>query len=316
MSLLCAGLYVGAILLATLGTARADVWRSCVDAIDRAERQAQIPPGLLHAIGRLESGKWHQDSQRTVPWPWTINAEGAGQYFDSKEQAVAAVEALMARGVKLIDVGCMQVNLHYHGDAFADLEDAFDPRRNAEYASELLNALYEETGSWDLAAGRYHSATPKFGVPYRERVMASWRQGRGVDTRDAAEPLTGAGDGRDSGEEPASDEHGRRIALVPIDGQRMQQILLVGQRRLLTARLNNQGATSGHTRLHGDRRPVSARSSAQTTGVWGQGRTTHSPKRDAQNEQAFAKRRAQVLERWRASNARSQGPVFILDDES
>ncbi|MCP5363663.1 MAG: transglycosylase SLT domain-containing protein [Hyphomicrobiales bacterium] len=312
MSLLCAGLCVGAILFATVGVARADVWRSCVDAIDRAERQAQIPPGLLHAIGRLESGKWHQDSQSTVPWPWTINAEGAGQYFDSKEEAVAAVEALMARGVKLIDVGCMQVNLYYHGDVFADLEDAFDPRRNAEYASELLNSLYEETGSWDLAAGRYHSATPKFGVPYRERVMASWRQGRGVAEHDGAEPLTEAGDGQDSAEEPASDELGRRVALVPIDGERMQQILLVGQRRLLAARLNNQGTTGDHTRLLGERR----RSSAQTTGVWRQGRTTQSPQRDAQSEQSFAKRRAQVLERWRASNIRTQGPVFILDDQS
>ena len=35
--------------------------------------------------------------------------------------AIAAVTRLRARGIRNIDVGCMQVNLHYHGQHFETL---------------------------------------------------------------------------------------------------------------------------------------------------------------------------------------------------
>ena len=40
------------------------------------------------------------------PWPWAIDADGVGQFFATKAQAVAAVSALQAQGVHSIDVGC------------------------------------------------------------------------------------------------------------------------------------------------------------------------------------------------------------------
>ena len=43
-----------------------------------------------------------------------MNAEGVGTYYPSKAAAIAAVEALQARGVQSADVGCMQVNLLHH----------------------------------------------------------------------------------------------------------------------------------------------------------------------------------------------------------
>jgi len=309
---------IGALVVTAMETARADISRACVDAINAVERRAEIPPGLLHAIGRLESGKWDKDRQRVVPWPWTINAEGSGQYFDTKNQAIAAVQALLDRGVKLVDVGCMQVNLHYHGQAFESLDDALDPHRNAEYAAQLLNSLYEETGSWNLAAGRYHSATPQFNVPYRERVMAAWRQGRGLDSLDGALPGEDTRDGDNRGEGLASDEPRKRVAFVPIDSERMQKILLIGQRRLHASRLKNRTSSRGDTLLRGARRTFPEGSKALAAGNRSPGAIVERLRRDPLKEQAFAKRRAQVLERWRSSRVRSggQGPVFILDDES
>jgi hypothetical protein len=56
------------------------------------------------------------------PWPWAIDADGVGQFFATKAQAVAAVAALQAQGVHSIDVGCMQVNLMHHPDAFTSLD--------------------------------------------------------------------------------------------------------------------------------------------------------------------------------------------------
>ncbi|HJO71542.1 MAG: hypothetical protein QF450_07035 [Rhodospirillales bacterium] len=60
---------------------------------------------------------------------------------------------LSARGVRNIDVGCMQVNLLYHKDAFATLEEAFEPASNAAYAARFLKDLYATSGSWSAAAG-------------------------------------------------------------------------------------------------------------------------------------------------------------------
>jgi hypothetical protein len=126
------------------------------------------------------------------PWPWTINAEGEGQFFQTRQEAVAAVEALQARGVQSIDVGCLQVNLMYHPDAFASLDDAFDPRINANYAAHFLNALYAGSKDWPTAAGAYHSETPALGDAYRVLVMARWQNGdpHAVVAATVAAPVT------------------------------------------------------------------------------------------------------------------------------
>ena len=69
----------------------------------------------------------------------------------------------------------MQVNLHYHPKAFANLSQAFEPRRNAAYAARFLADLKRETRSWSAAIGHYHSRTPKYAGPYRKEVKAAWR---------------------------------------------------------------------------------------------------------------------------------------------
>ncbi len=146
----------------------------CRPAIAAAERAQAIPPNLLAAIGRIESGRKDQTTGAWNPWPWTINAEGQGSFFDTRSQAIEAVRALQARGIRSIDVGCMQVNLHHHPDAFAGLEQAFDPTTNAAYAARFLNQLYGQTRDWPRAVGMYHSATPERGEDYRRKVLAVW----------------------------------------------------------------------------------------------------------------------------------------------
>ncbi len=155
----------------------------CRPAIAAAERAHAIPHALLLAIGRVESGRRDPETGTFGPWPWTINAEGTGQFFPTKEAAIAAVRALQARGVRSIDVGCMQVNLHHHPHAFSSLEEAFDPWRNADYAARFLVDLRERTQSWTQAAAHYHSHTPEFAEAYKRRVLAAWPE----ETRHAAE---------------------------------------------------------------------------------------------------------------------------------
>jgi len=163
----------------------------CRQAIQAAETVAGIPDRLMAAIGRVESGRREADGSIN-PWPWSINVEGQDHIFDSKAEAVAAVQALQARGVRSIDVGCMQVNLMYHPDAFATLNDAFDPVVNARYAARFLVQLHDQTGSWQTATAWYHSATPELGSDYQRKVMAVWPEEK-AHNRDTPRSVLAAG---------------------------------------------------------------------------------------------------------------------------
>ena len=146
----------------------------CRAAISSAEAEQRIPDAFLSAIAKVESGRIVDGM--VVAWPWTINAEGVGSFYNSKEEAIAAVQALQARGVRSIDVGCMQVNLQQHPEAFQALDQAFDPAINARFAAGLLLTLFGQTGSWPLAAAAYHSQTPTIGAAYQRQVLAAWAE--------------------------------------------------------------------------------------------------------------------------------------------
>ena len=145
----------------------------CRAAIAAAEREAGLPPRLLAAMGRVESGRRDPDTGRFHPWPRTINAEGRGNFFPTKAAAVAAARSLQAQGVRSFDVGCMQINMRHHPDAFADLEEAFDPAANARYAARFLKELQVTRGDWMRSASHYHSQTPELAEAYRARVAAA-----------------------------------------------------------------------------------------------------------------------------------------------
>jgi len=148
----------------------------CTRYLPRHERQYGIPVHLLAAIASTESGRYHRALGLNLPWPWTINVEGKGYFFDNKEEAIAAVRKFQARGVQSIDVGCMQVNLHHHPYAFANLEQAFDPAYNVAYAAQFLKQNFMDEGSWRKATGDYHSRTPLFGEQYARLVFGAWNR--------------------------------------------------------------------------------------------------------------------------------------------
>ncbi len=161
-------------LLLAAAPARAEPdapYAACEAAIAAAQKAPRIPDKLMPAISRVESGRLDPLTKQVRAWPWTINVEGTGFFFEGKEQAIDAVRTLQARGVRSIDVGCMQVNLMHHPTAFASLEEAFDPAANARYAARFLSALFRQTGDWSLAAANYHSANADRGEDYQRRVF-------------------------------------------------------------------------------------------------------------------------------------------------
>lgn len=149
-----------------------DPWDACARAIAAAEAGSGLPPGLLGAIARVETGR-RTPTGGVQPWPWSFNAAGEGRYMGSRVEAVAEVQSRLAAGTRSIDIGCMQINLLHHPDAFPSVEAGFEPATNVAYAVRYLKSLYAQTGDWAQATARYHSATPERGLIYHQRVMAA-----------------------------------------------------------------------------------------------------------------------------------------------
>jgi hypothetical protein len=143
----------------------------CAAAVRQAEERFHLPNALLMSVAKAESGRPIASPTDIRPWPWTIDADGTGIFVDSKPAAIAWMKLMSARH-SLVDVGCLQVDLHYHPNAFRSLEEAFDPVLNADYAARVLVDLYhgEASGSWDAAVGLYHSHTALLAAEYRDRV--------------------------------------------------------------------------------------------------------------------------------------------------
>ena len=151
----------------------------CSSYTQASEERYGIPVHLLDAISVVESGRWDTKKQASVAWPWTVSSGGDGKYYPTKAEAIAEVHRLRAAGVRNIDVGCMQVNLMYHPDAFASLDEAFDPAANIGYAARFLKGLYDATNQWLKAASYYHSQTPSLAAEYRQKLEKIWSGGTG-----------------------------------------------------------------------------------------------------------------------------------------
>jgi hypothetical protein len=146
----------------------------CESEIADAERKYGIPHRLLMAVGTIESGRSTKGSGGKRPYPWTVCAEGKSYFFSTKSAAIAGVKRLLGQGKRNIDVGCMQVNLLHHSKAFRNLEEAFTPKHNVDYAARFFTELKKANDSWTHAVGYYHSRSEKYYKPYCSAVYGAW----------------------------------------------------------------------------------------------------------------------------------------------
>lgn len=154
--------------LATVGGATlADPSDLCLTAARSAAAAKNIPVPVLLAITNLETGRQSDDQLR--PWPWAVNIDGKGYWFNNETEAVTFSHQALADGKTSFDTGCFQINYRWHAEHFGSLDQMFDPDLNANYAADFLSRLYAETGDWTLAAGAYHSRNETYASGYRER---------------------------------------------------------------------------------------------------------------------------------------------------
>lgn len=215
--LLAAGLKMGAMcagLALITGSAAANNAQTCDLAAAQVSKEFDVPFDVLRAVTRTETGRGNGGTLQ--PWPWTVNMEGAGHWFETEDAARSFVFKHFKHGARSFDVGCFQINYKWHGQAFKSIEEMFDPVKNARYAAKFLSELYQELGTWSEAAGAYHSRTPKYAQIYKTRFDKIHRQLSPMEAVVAAVPpphrensfplLTGAS------------TSGRRGSLVPIEG--------------------------------------------------------------------------------------------------
>ncbi|MCP1200933.1 transglycosylase SLT domain-containing protein [Notoacmeibacter sp. MSK16QG-6] len=116
-----------------------------------ASARSGVPLGVLYAVGLTESGS------SSGMQPFALNIAGRTVQPNSLRDALATVRRERQRGVRLIDVGCMQINLHYHEKEFSSLPAMFDPHQNVAYAAGFLKRLRARHGTWSMAVARYHA---------------------------------------------------------------------------------------------------------------------------------------------------------------
>jgi soluble lytic murein transglycosylase-like protein len=124
---------------------------ACEREIQAAAAKYGIPEGILYSVGLTETGRKGSLS------PWAMNVEGKAFFPPSMQEAMGTFDAAKRQGAKLIDIGCMQINHHFHGENFTSPEEMFDPRRNVEYAAKFLHNLHAKHETWTMAVARYHA---------------------------------------------------------------------------------------------------------------------------------------------------------------
>lgn len=139
----------------------------CEWAAMTAAAEMGVPLDILGALTLTETGRRRGGIVR--PWAWSVNAEGAGSWFDDPAEALAFAQDRIDQGRLNVDIGCFQLNYRWHGENFPSVVEMFDPLENARYAARFVRDLHAETGDWRRAAGAFHSRTPVHANRYLAR---------------------------------------------------------------------------------------------------------------------------------------------------
>ncbi len=151
----------------------------CDAAARQAAQRHDVPLDVLRTIALVETGR--SRNGQLEPWPWALNMGGPGYWPDTRAAALAQVRNQIEQGRRNIDLGCFQINYHWHGQNFATLDAMIDPVSNADYAARLLRRHKARHGTWEAAAGAYHSGTPALAARYIMRFRALRGTARNMD---------------------------------------------------------------------------------------------------------------------------------------
>jgi hypothetical protein len=101
----------------------------CDAAAQYAASKTGVPLSILRAVTLAETGRTSGADRQFAAWPWAIQSGNRGDWFSDADAALSHVKGLMAQGISNIDIGCFQLNLRWHGEAFGSLQDMISPQQ-------------------------------------------------------------------------------------------------------------------------------------------------------------------------------------------
>lgn len=160
------------LLLATILTLESALASSHVpeSLMIKIAHEEGIPLKLLKSIAYVESG-FH---------PWSLNIKGQSHVFANQQQAEAYLEKVLEQGHTSIDIGCTQINWHWHGKNFKSAKDLLSPSICLRYAARLLKSHRRSSKTWMKAALLYHSSNHQHQQIYRTRLVRYLTQGHAI----------------------------------------------------------------------------------------------------------------------------------------
>lgn len=118
-------------------------------------------------------------SLNTTPWLLVMRHQGERKRFLFKDKGAAqeygasypewSTKIMRVKPID-VDVGAMQINLHYHAEQFASYEHMLDLRTNIFYGTKFLASLIKKHGL-KRGVGRYNANDEVKLAAYSESVM-------------------------------------------------------------------------------------------------------------------------------------------------
>lgn len=143
-------------------------------------REKGLDPYLLYAVALTESAQGTPAQVREAlvsPHPYALRTPARGYYPETRDEAIATLNEILASGEKLVDVGLMQLNLRWNGHRVDAPADLLDPRTSLRAAADVLtDAMASAPNDIVLGIGRYYTwSDDNASRSYAERVLHYYR---------------------------------------------------------------------------------------------------------------------------------------------
>ncbi len=124
---------------------------------EKAAQSVGIDPVMLYAVALAESAS-HRGLNMTSPWPYAIRNGSNATYAKSKTEAEQLLNQALQESEKYqLDIGLMQINLHWHGHRVSSAAELLDPITNLTVGSSILGHV-RQGGVNSVAALRLGNA--------------------------------------------------------------------------------------------------------------------------------------------------------------
>lgn len=129
-------------------------------------------PEILYSVALKESRRL-TGAGKAAPYPWTLRTKQGGKVYPDKSSAIQALkQALTDNTPRQLDIGLMQINLHYHQHRINRPEDLLDPAISIVIAADILEeSIKLHPDDIALGIGRYYTSDSALARQYGADVL-------------------------------------------------------------------------------------------------------------------------------------------------